>query len=284
GGNASSTSMPPIASASNLPRKYPASMPSAAPKRRPIRGESNPTVSELRAPKISRESMSRPSPSVPSQCCASGGMGRASMSMSVGLWIGRKFASAAATTTIAIHASAAQNTFESRRRRRGATATSTAVSSTAMADPRVEHGVEHVDREIEQHEADRDEQHDALQDDEIPRVDGADQQATDARQREDRLHDDRAADQPPDVDAAHGHERERGGLERMHQEDAGGAQSLGLGHGDVILLQRRDHVAAEHPHQHRPFAERQRQRRQHETLQVAERILLERHPAGGRQE
>src|SRR6266536_2322207 len=187
GGNASSTSMPPIASASNFPRKYPDSMPSPAPKPSPINGERNPTVSEVRAPNTRRASMSRPSPSVPSQCCASGGMRRASMSISLGLGIGKKSADAAATTTTQIQAAAAQNTRLRRRRRRGATATSTAVSSTAMANPRVEHGVKHVDREIEQHEADGDEQHHALQDDEVARIDRADQQPADAGPREERF-------------------------------------------------------------------------------------------------
>src|ERR1700674_5048114 len=189
GGNASSTSMPPIASASNFPRKYPASMPSAPPNNSPIIGASNPTVSEARAPNTSRDSMSRPRPSVPSQCCASGGMRRASISISVGLEIGRKFANVAARTTTAIQAAAAQNKLV--RRRRGATAASSSASSVAsnaaMADPRVEHGIEHVDREIQQHEAHGDEQHDPLQDDEVARIDGADQQPADAGQSGHRL-------------------------------------------------------------------------------------------------
>src|SRR2546430_2539658 len=109
-----------------------------------------------------RESTSRPSPSVPNQCCASGGTRRASMSISVGLWIGRKFASAAAVTMSAIQAAAAQKVLVARGRRRGRTGTSMTASSAAMANPRVEHRIEHVDGEIEQHEADGDEQHDAL--------------------------------------------------------------------------------------------------------------------------
>src|SRR5262249_52409007 len=142
-------------------------MPSAAPKARPISGERKPIVSEVRAPNTMRESMSRPSPSVPSQCCASGGMRRASMSISVGLGMGRKFASTAAVSTSAIQAAAAQNVRFTRERRRGAVAGSAMASSAAMADPGVEHRIKHVDREIEQHEADGDEQHHSLQNDEI---------------------------------------------------------------------------------------------------------------------
>ena len=70
----------------------------------------------------------------------------------------------------------------------------------------------------------------------------------------------------------------------MHQQDARRPQPLGLGHRDVVLLQGGDHVGAQHPHQHRPFGERKRQRRQHEAAEVAERVLGERHPAGRRQQ
>src|SRR5438876_1129928 len=151
-------------------------------------GATNPTVSEVRAPNTSRESMSRPNPSVPSQCCASGGMRRKSISISFGLGSGSSSASAAAATISAIHAAASQNTLPSRRRQGiGAIAGSTAASNTAMADPRIEHGVEQVHDEVQQHEADRDQQHDALQDDEVARVDRADQQPADAGQGEDRL-------------------------------------------------------------------------------------------------
>src|ERR1044072_2235257 len=74
-------------------------------------------------------------------------------------------------------------------------------SSTAMADPRIEHGVEQVDDEVHQYEARGHEQHDALQDDEVAGVDGADQEPADARQGEDGLYDQGTADQAADVDA-----------------------------------------------------------------------------------
>src|SRR5229473_8153531 len=150
--------------------------------------------------------MSRPSWSVPSQCSALGGARRASMSMSVGLWIGSMPASAAASPISTIQATAARNSAPTRRRwRAGETsAGSPSISSTAMADPRIEHGVEHVDDEVHRHEANGDEQDHALQDDEVAGVDRADQQAADAGQREDGLDDQRAADQPADVDAGHG--------------------------------------------------------------------------------
>src|SRR5260370_30330221 len=158
--------------------------------------------------------MSRPSGSVPSQCAALGGARRASMSMSVGLWIGSTPASAAASPISTIQATAARNNPPTRRRlRTGETSVvSPSISSTAMADPRIEHGVEHVDDEVHYHEARRDEQHNALQDDEVAGVDRADQQAADAGQREDGLDDQRAAAQPADTETRHRHQSEQRGV------------------------------------------------------------------------
>src|SRR5260370_40944245 len=123
--------------------------------------------------------MSRPSWSLPSQLSGLGGARRASMSMSVGLWIGSMPASAAASPISTIQATAARNSAPTRRRwRAGETsAGSPSISSTAMADPRIEHGVEHVDDEVHRHEANGDEQDNAPQDDEVPGANRADPQA-----------------------------------------------------------------------------------------------------------
>src|SRR5258708_9822239 len=104
------------------------------------------------------------------------------MSMAVGLAIGRKSASAAASTIRAIHPTATSSSAPGLRpRRTGETAAvSTPISSTAMADPGIEDGVKHVDDEVHDNEAHGDEQHDALQDDEVAGIERADQQASDA--------------------------------------------------------------------------------------------------------
>src|SRR5215475_5650779 len=142
--------------------------------------------------------MSRPSWSVPSQCSALGGARRASMSMSVGLGMGSAPAKMAPSPITTIQAMATRNSAPNRRcLRTGETsAVSPSISSTAMANPRIEHGVEHVDDEVHDHEAGRDEQHDALQDDEIAGIDRSHQQAADAGQGKDGLDDQSAADQP----------------------------------------------------------------------------------------
>src|SRR5512147_1477939 len=124
------------------------------------------------------------------------------MSMSVGLGSGNKGASAAAARMKTVQPTAAQNSGPSRRVRSAgpaATCSSMPSSSVAMANPGIEHGVEHIDDEIHHDEAAGDEQHHALQDDEIAGVDRADQKPADPRQREDGFDDQRAADQAADI-------------------------------------------------------------------------------------
>src|SRR5215831_13044049 len=105
----------------------------------------------MRAPNIRRETSSRPSPSVPSQCTTENGMRRSSMSMAVGSGIGSTVAKIATAKTKIIQPIAAQN----RTPRRlpffaGAETASSARSSSsvAMTDHRIENGVEQIDDEV----------------------------------------------------------------------------------------------------------------------------------------
>src|SRR6267154_2018410 len=119
--------------------------------------------------------------------------------MSVGLGSGSTVAKIATANTKIIQIIAAQNSMPSRRllRTRAATASSArSSSSVAMADPWIEHGVEHVDDEVHDDEAGGDQQHDALQNDQVAREDRADQQPADAGKGKNRLDDDGAAIQP----------------------------------------------------------------------------------------
>src|SRR5262245_34147313 len=153
------------------------------------------TVSEMRAPCTKRESMSRPRRSVPNQCSKLGGARRASMSMSVGLGSGRRSAAPAAMTIKPIQASASQNSQPTAGTPAHASATrarsvlGAAISLRRMTDPGIEDGVEHVDQEIDDHEARSHEQHDALQDHKIARVDRGEQEPADARQGKHGFHD-----------------------------------------------------------------------------------------------
>src|SRR5690348_16426328 len=171
---------------------------------------------------MTRASRSRPSASVPRRCAAEGGARRASRLIWAGSASGSSGAAIARPTTTAIHSNASQKTKPSRRPPRPMAApvsTISVASSAAMADARIERGVEQVDEEIDDDEGDGDEQHAALQHDEVARVDALDQQAPDAGQREDRFDDHGAADEPADIEPDHGHQRERGRLQRMDKED-----------------------------------------------------------------
>src|SRR6185312_11005160 len=169
---------------------------------------------------MTRARMSRPSASVPRRCERLGGARRASSAWRKGSASGSRSAKIARVTTSAIHSTAAQKTMPRPRRRRTGVSSSigrlAAVSSAAMADTRVEHGVEQVDEEIDEDEADGDEQHAALEDDEVAQVDRFHEQSTDAGQCENRFRDHRPADEPPDIEAYHGNEGERGGLQGVH--------------------------------------------------------------------
>src|SRR3954451_3051945 len=134
------------------------------------------------------------------------------MSISVGLGSGSMSAKIAAANTSTIQPIAAQNSRPSRRPRLAGCAwilSSSVSSSVAMTDPGVENGVEQIDDEVHDDEAGGDQQHHALQDDEVARRNRADQEPADPRQREYCLDNDGAADQAADIDAGDRHQCQR---------------------------------------------------------------------------
>ncbi len=72
-GNANNTSMIRINTSSTRPPIYPAKLPTMTPMVRAMLTDTSPSRSEIREPKITRLSMSRPSVSVPIQCSVDGG-------------------------------------------------------------------------------------------------------------------------------------------------------------------------------------------------------------------
>src|SRR5688572_2449149 len=121
------------------------------------------------------------------------------MSIAVGSGIGSTPAKIASANTRTIQPIAAQNSMPKRRPLRAGAETASSArssSSVAMADPGIEDGVEHIDDEVHNDEAAADQQHHALQNDEIAGEDGTDQQSADPRQGKNSLDDQRTADQP----------------------------------------------------------------------------------------
>ncbi len=88
-----------------------------------------------------------------------------------------------------------------------------------MANPRIEHGVEHVDGEVDEHVADGDDDHGSLYGDVVTADDAVDRVLAEAVQGEDDLDDERAADEPTEVQADDGDEREGRRPEGVAQED-----------------------------------------------------------------
>src|SRR5262249_5931193 len=101
-----------------------------------------------------------PSASVPSQCTRLGGMRRPNRSIWVGLCSGRKFANSASAKANVIQPKATQKRVPSLLP--PAAAMSLPRSRTAMANPRIEHGIKHVNGKIDQHEPGGHEQHHSL--------------------------------------------------------------------------------------------------------------------------
>ena len=105
----------------------------------------------------------------------------------------------------------------------------------------------------------------------------------DARQVEELLGDDRAAD-----DRRHGHpedgqRRPRGVAQHVSEQDPAAREAAHLGAGDVVLAQRPDQRGAELAGEGAGGVEAERDRRQDREPQPLDRVLLERHVAAGRQ-
>src|SRR4029450_7938876 len=131
-----------------------------------------------------------------------------------------------AKRTIVVHVPA-------RARARAGTAISTRL--TAIAHPRVENAVEHVDEQIAEDDDDGDEHDEVLHDRIVAPENRLDQEARDPRQIEDRLGDPGAADEKRELDADDRDDREQRVLERVPPDDDAPGLSLGPRRADVVL-------------------------------------------------
>src|ERR1700722_13754721 len=126
--------------------------------------------------------MSRPRSSVPNQWAALG-PALTSDDWAVGLWIGSTLASTAASTVMTIHAAHTQKNQPSFFRRRGtavidgtaAPPAASSATSSVKGDPWVDDGEKEVDEDVEDDYLDRDDEHDALDDEVVVLVDGDDE-------------------------------------------------------------------------------------------------------------
>ena len=113
-------------------------------------------------------------------------------------------------------------------------------------DPRIEIGVEHVDGQVDRHEADGEDQDRALRQREVARGDGADRHAADARPGEHGLGDDRAAEQEADLQADQRDDRDHRVAQRVTDGDAPVRGALGARRAHIVGAQRFEQRRARH--------------------------------------
>ena len=202
-----------------------------------------PTSSDTRAPQIVRESRSRPASSVPSGLWSVKAPPGGPLSVSSGFGEReRSGASNASAMTSTSQPTASQKPKPSRRfgddrdffgaghRKRRLVPVLVADEGRRVDVVLSGHGrpelsgrgtvYERVDDEVHDHVGERDDEHDALHDEVVLAEDGVDDRLADARDREDVLDDERAAEQRPGRQPEHGEEREARGSQRVAQEDA----------------------------------------------------------------
>src|SRR6202046_974645 len=181
---------PPIAAAS----------PSATPTMKDTHITERPMNSDTRAPKIKRDSVSWPSPSVPSgkrhepPACHTGGARTASRNCSIGEWGATTFAvrakktmtpkTARPNTAPLFSRNAAQNDASDAGCARTAAGSSpTGVVSTAksagMTDPGIDHAIDEIDDQVDEDDNGGDEQNAALKRRVVATTDGIDQPMSD---------------------------------------------------------------------------------------------------------
>src|SRR5271155_2405310 len=202
------------------------------PRATPITNETlitaTPMNSETRAPNISRDSMSWPSPSVPSgnrqvpPGFQTGGARTASRNCSIGECGAMKSAPSATSMTTPttvrpntaprFSRNVAQNPASGvgwARMRTLSSAGRASATSAAMAYPRVDRAVEQIDDQVHRDDGGRNQQHAALERGIVPPADRLDQPFADARPGKYRLGEHRAGHQSGNGEPDHGHDRQQ---------------------------------------------------------------------------
>src|SRR6266851_618392 len=226
-----------------------------------------PTTIDTRAPKISRDSTSRPSWSVPSRywvlppVAQSGGLKRAVRLPISGLcgasWLANTATRAMPTriTKGIIGTSPSRSARMAVKRgargaRDGSTMTSAGVlmASALQPDARIDHGIQDVDEQVHDHDHEAAQDHDALDDREVAEGDALVEEPPDARPGEHRLHHHGDIDHDDEVDAGQREHRNEGVLEGVLGDHQGLRQALEPGELDVFRAQHIEHRGAREAH------------------------------------
>src|SRR3984957_6603002 len=243
-----------------------ATSPSATPTMKDTHITERPMNSDTRAPKMRRDSMSWPSPSVPSTkrqeppFSHTGGARTASRNCSIGEWGATKSAVSARRTITAKTArpnnaprfsrNAAQNDASGEGCARTAAASSptgpVSATSAAMADPGIDDSIDEIDDQIDEDDDGGDEQNAALKRWIVAPANGIDEPMADAWPGEDRLCQHGARHQARDRKADHRHHRQKRVAQGVNADDPAGRQPFGARGAHVILAQDFEHRGASH--------------------------------------
>src|ERR1700735_1219406 len=219
-----------------------AARPSATPIMKDTHITERPMNSDTRAPKMRRDSISWPSPSVPSTkrqdppFSHTGGARTASRYWSIGEWGATTFDVSPRRTIMAKTArpnnaprfsrNAAQNDARGEGCARTAAASSptgpVSATSAAMADPGIDDSIDEIDDQIDEDDDGGDEQNAALKRWIVAPADGINQPMTDARPREDRFRQHRPSHQARNREADHRHHRQKRIAQGVNADDPRG--------------------------------------------------------------
>src|SRR3954453_11199761 len=238
-------------------------MPSVVPIIPATRTAVMPTIINTRAPKISRDSTSRPSWSVPSRysyeprAIQNGGLKRAVSIPTSGLCGARNSAKSATKAIVPRIATGRTGKFPSRKRRSaakrdgplGRCATSVKrLMSSPQSDTRIDNRVENVNHQIhhDDHRAAQD--HDPLDDREITERDPLIEQPSDTGPGEHGLDDDRDIDHDDEIDAGQRQYRDQRVLEGVLGNNPELRQALEARQLDIFRTQHFEHRRAGQTH------------------------------------
>src|SRR5216683_5785731 len=235
-------------------------MPSVVPMAPATMTARKPTTMDTRAPKISRESTSRPTWSVPSRWARlppstqAGGLNR-SVSVPTS---GSEGASTSAKIAVRIRmprmaiGSTGRLPDLSPDQRPGRGRTSACIAGRArlslIAYPRIDDGVEHVDHQVDDHDHHAAEQHGGLDHGEVAESYPFIEKPANTRPGEHRLHDHRHIDHDHEIDAGQRQHGDEGVLEGVLGDDQRLRQSLEARELDVLGAQHLEHGRPREPH------------------------------------
>src|SRR4029453_16046472 len=203
-----------------------------------------PTTIDTLAPKISRDSTSRPRWSVPSRysmlppACQAGGRNRAASEPISGSWGASALAKTAtkAMPTRMNVGSMGKPSDRARAKREGSSTASVCIAmpSPLQSNARIDQGVEDVDQQVHRHDHDAAQQDHGLHDGEVAERDTLVEQPADAGPGKHGLHHHRHVDHDDEIDAGQRQHGDQRVLEGVLADDERLGQALEPGELDIF--------------------------------------------------